>query len=481
MKIRIITSLILILLLMPILVSCAGITSHSSDTEGAVPQTTAPITETVPIPEDETVYRHTGNPDYPIMAKAYLKALPDRDYNGATFFISSPSTGLYDPSEIHYISETIEERNSLVEEKYNINIEVAKTDAATMYEEASKAYLAGMYYTNLMCIPFAEVGNFDIGGLLTNLRSLPLLDLSMPYFNQSSVKALSVGYRTLGVAGEASPVTDLPCVIYNKDIADSIGLSDMYETALDGELTWDVFLSYMTRCGTTDSYTSAVLKGDDTYDYIFKSLGENFLRSSALSIPSAGVVRYSMDWAATYARAMLDSGSALGITKDNAITAFNEGKALFTVGRIGDLDLYRNSNIQIGILPMPKRNADSPYRSAVSGNGLVMTVPNGTTNSEMASLVLSALNAASYGYISETVVDYLHATALPDNRSADILDVIVRSAVYDLSTALEVTSPSVLALKENIRSIIEAGDFSSYDAIISAVDLDMAQRFPLKY
>lgn len=481
MKKRSIVAFISLLLASVMLTSCAGVTSHSTSgqdgTAGQTEDTAAPA----PIPEDETIYRHSGNPDYPVWAKAYLKALPERDMNGATFFITSPSTGLYDPSEIHFISDVVVERNRMVEEKYNINIEVSKTNSATMLEEASKAALAGMYYTNIMCIPFSDAGAFDNAGLLTNLRSLPHLDLSMPYFNQTSVNALSVGYRTIGVAGEATPVTDLPCIIYNKAIASELGLNDLYDVAINGELTWDRLLQYSDECFATGKYAGAVLSGGESYDWIFKSLGEYYVSAAPLKVPTSAVQQYSLDWTATYARKIIADAESFGITKDSAVSAFREGKALFTVCRISGLDTYRSTDVEIGILPMPRKDSDNPYRSAVDGNALIMTIPKNSTNSEMASLVLSALNAASYGYISETVVDYLHATVLPDNRSADVLDVMTRSAVYDLSTGFAATIPSLTAQKEYLRLLIDTGDFSSFKSVMSAVDLDLAKQFPLKY
>lgn len=475
---------VMILTLSLLLSSCSDILPSSNDTghtDTVTDSVNSGTTVKPSVPKDETIYIHSGNPDYPVYANAYLKALPDRDFGGSTFFISSPSTGLYDPNEIHYLSDTVGKRNRLVEEKYNIKIEIEKVTADTMYEEASKAKLAGMYYTNIMCLPFSEVGSFASAGLLTNLRSLPLLDLTQPYFNQSSVKALSAGYMTYGVAGEATPVTDLPCIVYNTAIAKNIGLTDLYDVALKGDLTWDQLYQYMEACLTTETYTAAALEGIENFDHIFKSLGEAYVISSPATVPSVGVAAYSMNYSATYARYMMRRGAELGITKETAVDAFNEGKVLFTVGKIGDLDRYRNSSVQIGILPMPKFEKNWPYISSVSGNALVMTIPVGNTNSEMSSLVLSAMNAASYGYISEAVVDYLHATALPDNRSADVLDLMTRTAVYDFSTGFEEEVPSLTELKKLVRQLIDTGDFTEFDKITGEANSELKKNFPLGY
>ncbi len=471
----------LIIIMCIVMMSSCSYTPHSpddSDTGSSTVQTEYDPPESE-AETDETVHRYGGNPDYPVLAEAYLGALPQRDYNGATFIITSTDTTFFDENEVRYVSEAVHKRNSMVEEKFNIKLQSAKSDTITMIEDAKKSALAGMYYTDIMCIPMSEVGTFNSEGLLMNLRSLPHLDLSAPYFNSTSASALSAGYKVLGIAGEAVPVTDLPCIIYNKKLASSVGAGDLYTIAESGEFTWDKLLQLTSLCKADSGAVGATISGGETYDYMFASLGEHFISSAEMSVPEVAILRNSMDWTATYARPMLQMASNAGITKEDAVKAFSEGKALFTVGTVGDLDSYRNTDVLVGVLPMPKLNKEESYRSAVGSDALIMTVPDGATNSEMTSLVLSAINAASFGYITETSASYLHATTLPDNRSADMLEIISRGAVYDFSTAFETVVPSIADLKNVVRGIIENGDFSLFDNTVYNVNRDLAASFPL--
>lgn len=449
--------------------------SGNSTTQNSSPQGSTQI------PEDEKVYRYTGNPDYPIMAKAYLNALPAHDFNGSTFFITSPDVSYLDPDEIHYLSKDIAERNKAVEEKYNIRIETSRANSDFMLDDAIHAAKADMYYTNLMCIPLGDVGLFEVEGVLMNLRSIPYLDTTMPYFNQSSVTALSAGNKLYGIAGEATPVTDLPCVIYNKLLAEEYALPDLYSLALSGGFTWDKLLEYSALADASAGIAGAAVSGGVTYDYIFKSLGENYVYSDEMLVPTCGLTDTSLDWTATYARYMTENAAAVGITKENAVSSFAEGKVLFTIGTIGTLDDYRNTEVLVGMLPMPKENAESPYRSMVNKDALVMCVPEGTTNSEMSSLVISALNASSYGHITESIVNYFHATTLPDNRSASVLEIISHSAMYDLSTAFESTMTPLFNIKNVTRNIIDTGDFSVFKKSVEEANTALSNKFKLKY
>jgi len=484
MKKRKLCAMLSLILALLLLSSCSLERYSGEDPKDSVTQDTASKedpSEKPQKPEDEKIYRYSGNPDYPIMASAYLKSLPERDFNGATFFITSPDTSFMDPNGIHFVSETVAKRNKAVEEKYNIKIQTTRADSNFMLDDAKQASLAGMYYTNIMCIPFGEVGVFDAEGLLMNFRSVPLMDTTAPYFNQSSVKALSAGNKIYGVAGEATPATDLPCVIYNKSIAENASLPDLYTLALEGGFTWDKLLEYSAAVDASTGVAGSSLGGGESYDHIFVSLGESYIFSNELKIPSGGVANYSMNWSATYARYMLNNASAVGITKETSRDSFAAGKVLFTLGTVDKLDDYRNPDVLVGILPMPKASAEAPYRSAASKNALIMTIPDKSTNSEMSSLVISALNAASYGYMTEEKVSYLHATTLPDNRSADVLELISRSAVYNLATAFESTVPEISSMKNVIRDIIEVGDFTLFDKSVEDMNTALKKKFPLQY
>ncbi len=475
----------LFLLISLLLTSCSVTINAPWDTDadpdetdtGSETETTAPApSESEP---DETVYRYAGNPDYPVLADAYLDALPKMDFGGKTFIITSPDTTFLDPNAVRYVSDTVKKRNDAVEEKYNINIELTQSDAATMIEEAKKARLAGMYYTDIMCLPISEICVFDAEDLLMNLRSLPHLDLSKPYFNASSVEATTVGFRTLGVAGEATPTSDLPCVIFNRSALGTAVSDEIYSIAESGALTWDKLFEYFAVADGMEGVTSSVLGGGENFDYIFTSLGEKFIASGEMTVPMAGTQRNSFDWSSTYARPMLTAAAVAGIPREETAKAFSEGKALFTVGKVGDLDDYRTTGVLVGILPMPKTAADTAYRSLAGNTSLVMTVPQGTTNNEMISLVLSGINAASYGYVTEKNASYLHASTLPDNRSADMFELIARGTVYDFTSAFEKTVPTLAEFKNVVRGIIENGDFAAYDVTVEKLNRELAAAFPL--
>lgn len=434
----------------------------------------------------ESVLIHTGDPDNPVWAEAYLRSLPEKDFGGATFFISSADVVLLDKNENAYLSDVIYARNRATEEKYNVSIALGKADSASMIEEITNANLAGMNYANVCCIPMGDVGAFVAGGHLMNLRSLSAFDPSAEYFNSTSVNALSAGYKTYGIAGEASPAAlDASAVFFNKDLLRAIGGAEaeqsLFDSAEKGTFTWDALYKYAAMASGYEGAASCASLGGSTAEAIHTSIGGKITNSGALKTPTVAFTADDLAGTITHMRTIKELSASAGIPDDPAAAsdAFTDGNVLFTFGSLRKIQSLSSEKFAIGVLPMPKASADGEIRSLVGRDALVMTVPQGSGDVEMASLVMSALNASSYGYVTEKYVDYLHLTVLSDSRSADMLELIAKSATYDLSTAFGEAHPDISAgTVELIRKVSEYLDYSGYDSLVSAAEYDMAVSFP---
>lgn len=470
MKTRIIKFLALLIVSSLFLVSCTGnvpADTEPSESSPVTEDTSASVTEKVP----ETVILHGGDPDNKIFAEAYLSALPDRDFGGASFIITAPDTSLFDPSEVSYLSRSVSERNRAVEEKFSVAVSCAKTELGKMLEDAKKNAAAEMFYSHVMVLPMNKIPDFAWSELLMNLRSMPMLDLSNPYFNSSSVNALSLGNMTYGVAGEALPASKgLSAVFFNKNVTEGAGIGDLYQVALNGELTWDKMHEYYVAAQTS-GYVAAVSDGNSDVDAIYVSAGEKYVSSGEGKVPSVSIANYSMNNAATQYRTIINDSAAAGITKEGSLEAFRSGRVLFTVAKISEIDSLNTGAVRLGMLPMPKANADVPYRHLADGSTEVFTVTAGVTDSAMVSLVLTGLCASSYGIIREDFADYLHASTLPDSRSADVYELMVQSTYYDLAPAYAPHFPEVdEGTVSLVRHIIETGDFSAFDASVATAN-----------
>lgn len=447
--------------------------------------------------ETEKTYQKYVNPQNGLaLSKEYLAALPERDYKGAVFFITTPSAEYIAPEDMESsVSKLAAERNAQVEELLNISLITSVTGADTMLTELKQAVAADSYYTDLLMVPIYMIGQFRKDETLINLRSLPFFDIDQPYFNKESSDMTSGGYSTYGVAGEASIAPSSFSAVYmNKSILTEAGLDPaaIYDMAEDGAWTWDELLkctAAVTALGADNSssqeyYTvTAQNTASRLPDLIFKASGNDFVRTGTRRTPVIGYRAQSIgktldNIAAIYndPRAILD-GSA------GAVDCFMKGESAFLVDYLYVMSAMTNASADWGVLPLPKEEEGDDYRTLVSNTELVFSVPVNHTNGEYAAIVLSALNAASCGYIYDAYVEYNMLHVLRDNDSVNMLDMLLDTASFDFALAFGNAYPAIAdATYKLLRSTAKSNDMAEvFTDLMVAANSEMSKEFDLRY
>ena len=451
-----ITALILALLCAASLFcACSYLKPEETETERA---TAAPTgTEA----ERDPVKIHAYDPDNEIRAKAYLEEAPGGDLGGMDIFISGPSAGMLSPDGATYISKEISDRNRAVEQKLNVRLDFSEVPADEMLADAAASVASGMYYTDVMMVPLGNVGTFFAYGCLCNLESMPYLDLSAPYFNGRSVTALSPGKYTLGFISDAYPVLrETPALFYNRAIeGDDPGMLE--RAAKDGSLTWDLVFA--------SAEANISLLGDGAFTVSVGNPAATLPQTVFLSgtgrvittTPSVPTVAFAAEWLAP-ASAVTAKISGSSPAKDEGAELFKNGKVAYRIEYVKNAATMNGETTEFGVVPLPKITADGEYRALVSPYCPVFTVIAGTKNSGEISLVLTALSAASYGVIPEHFVDETIVTAMRDDKSGDMLDLISKTAEFDLSSAISGASAPVGAAVNYIGQAASGagGDFA---------------------
>ncbi|MBR3423640.1 MAG: hypothetical protein IKG80_04035, partial [Clostridia bacterium] len=305
--------------------------------------------------------------------------------------------------------------------------------------------------------------------------SMPYLDLSAPYFNGRSVTALSPGNWCLGFISDAYPVLrETPALFYNRAIeGDDPGLLE--RAAKDGSLTWDLVL--------TTARTNLSLLGDDSFCVSVGNPAATFPQTVFLSgvgrvlttTPAVPTVAFAAEWLAVPS-SVVNAVSASSPAKDEGAELFKNGKVAYRIEYVKNAASLNGEATEFGVTPLPKITAEGEYRALVSPYCPVFTVIAGTKNSAEISLVLSSLSAASYGVIPEHYVDEVIVTAMRDDKSGDMLDLISKTAEFDLSSAVSGASPAVGAMVNYIgQSAVGAG--GDFTALASAANAALAELF----
>jgi len=414
------------------------------------------------------------------LAREYLAELPERYYDGAAFFITTPSTDYISPDETgEAVSKLAHERNSEVEDLLSITIVTTVRDANTILEEVKQAEKSGLYYTDLMMVPIYMIGQYRVEDVLLNMRSIPFFDVDKPYFNKSSSDMTSGGYSTYGVAGHASiSPSSLSAVYMNKSVIEKAGVdvSSIYKSAAEGTWTWDMFLQYTEAVKTLNGdkkvsdenfsgyYTvTAQNTASRLPDLIFKSAGNDFIKTGKRKVPSIGYSLHTVEKTMELINTVYNDEYAITSETARAVKPFSEGRSAFLIDYLDVMETLTGSTTDFGILPLPKAEEKDDYRTLVANTELVFAIPKSHTNTEFAGITLSALNAASYGYIYDEYVDYSMMNYLRDNESIGMLDMILDTAEFDFALAFGNAYPEIAnATYKLIRECAKNGNIADY-------------------
>ncbi len=429
------------------------------------------------------------------LAMEYLDSLPKRDYDGAVFFITTPSSDYIAPQDTtSAVSRLAVERNRIVEEKLNVKLITSVDTADNMLTEVKNAIAAETYYTDLMMLPIYQIGTYRAENTLLNMRSVPFFDLEQPYFYQESSDMASGGYTTYAIAGDASiSPSSFSAVYMNTTLLESAGIEKevVYEWAEDGKWTWDKLL----LCTESVKKLNGGESGMNYYsvtsqnnaqrlpDLVFKSFDIDFVASERRKVPQIGfTVESAQDAMDVLAKIYNDNRSITDSTA-GAAAIFSNGESAFLVEYLYVMSWLTNSKTEWGLLPIPKGEIKDDYKTLIANNELVFAIPKNHTNAEFAAMTLSALNAASYGYIHDEYVNYSMINTLRDNGSTKMLSIILDTASFDFALAFGNKYSAIAdATYKLVRKCAASNDLEKYykSAADRANNL-LNEEFGLKY
>ena len=432
------------------------------------------------------------------VSRRYLGELPERDYGGSVFFITTPSADYIDPDNTaSVVNRLVSERNEDVEEQFGVTLITSVTDVSTMQSELAQAVASDSYYTDLLMVPVYMVGNFRAADTLINMRTLPFFDIEQPYFNKDSSDMTSGGYSTYGVAGPASIApSSFAALFMNKTILEEAGTDPyaIYDTVAAGTWTWDIAMQYSeavktlngerTESGLPGYYTiTAQNTAERLPDLVFKSAGNDYVTTGRRSVPALGYTARSVQSTMDILANIYNDRYAILDSTAGAVNCFSGGESAFLVDYLYIMSWMPGAKADWGVVPLPKGSEDDEYRTLISNTELIFAVPKNHTNGEVPAVVLSALNAASYGYIYDEYVDYHMEEVLRDNDSINMVDMILDTASFDFALAFGSAYPTVAAATYRlIRDCAATNNLADYFADRKTVAQGtLKEYFPLKH
>ena len=431
-----------------------------------------------------------GRADAKAKAESYLASLPERDYEGTVFFIATPDRGYIAPEDTEsVVSRLAVQRNAEVEERLNVTLLADVHDGAGMVEELNQAIASGTFFADLLLVPFYRVGSFKATSTLLNMRTAPFFDLDQPYFDRESSEASSGGYATYAVGGDATLSPSVFSGVYfNRKILEDAGVDTraLYRSVPAGSWTWDRLLSVTEAVASREDCMTITADSlaERFPDLVFKSMGNNFVQTGLRKVPVVGYTAHKAEDTMNVLERLYGQEKAGLEDLEDAVTAFAEGKSAFHVEYLYAMSWLTNAKTDWGLLPLPKASeGDGAYRTLVANDAQVFCIPKNHTNAEIPAVVLSALCAASDGYIYDAYVDYHMMNVVRDNDTVNMLDLILDSACFDFAVAFGNAFPSIAdATYRLVRKCAPTNNLSDeYSALRTEANAVMKQNFDLTY
>ena len=457
-KIKIIALILTLFMAASLILSCggkdAGKTADNSPTKDEVLDSESGQDATV---EEKSGKNSVGaRPDY---------NLPDQNFNGYTFRIISRS----ETANLHWwnndifaeeengdpINDAVYARNKKVEERYNIEIKnIHENDVGG---KATKSIKAGSDDYDMVVIGLnGGQENLTVSGLLSDLRNMPYVDLTKPWWDQKAVDQLSIHNKLFATSCDIT-VRDKDAIIilmFSKTLAKNQGLEDPYQLVLSGNWTLDKMYN-MVKNAAKDINGDGKMDLDDQYGfltqykhakYLFNAGGEYVSKLNADKVPE--ITLYN-ERAAELCQKIKEmqgdknitmhaeqaNGKFADIWDQFQVPMFAEDRALFYHAGMNRVTLLRTMETDFGILPPPKYDdkQENYYVSVDCWCTSAVSVPITVSDKEKTGLIVETLAYESRYILLPAYYDInLKTKFARDEESSAMIDIILANRLYDL-------------------------------------------------
>ena len=368
-------------------------------------------------------------PNYEDEAKKLLSELPDKNFDGHTVVIATDAgvSSIWDDEEGPYVSSVLK-RNSFIADKYNTVVSSSKTTASALYEAVKASYLSNDFYADFASVKSGQLGAYYASSSIQNFKALTYGDFTAPYFNAKAIDQMTLGGVVYGVAGS---MTESPegfgCLFFNKTLGKEIGVNIDYSSVYGHGFTWDKLFSQIATASTVATALTASCDNQVLSNIALLSAGQTYLSRNE---SGALVSNFNTDISATVI-ANLKKLLPYRTDPSSGLTAFIEGRSLYSVGTVSDMAKIANCGFEWEILPIPKLTEDGTYTAAATDSVPVLVLLRSSHSIEQNGYILQALGAASYKHLQVSYSKYAMDHYVSSYYTFDMLGLIMESTAYD--------------------------------------------------
>jgi len=340
--------------------------------------------------------------------------LPEKDYGGRTFRIVAHNKDEFEiPEEKRNQGDLILDakfaRNGIVENRFNVKIEVVYGGVGYQQEAdyVSKTVLAGNDEFDLFAGMVMSMGGMVTKKLFLNWYDIENVDFSKPWWYESNSTDLTYNGKALIAVSHLnqSAVGGAYCLYFNKNLASSYELGDLYQLVLDGKWTFDKLTEMVKDIyiddgnderDINDFYGFTQAQGTAINAYLW-AFDNPVCTKDEDGVPQITVKTDKIDSIVSdfYDFCYNNKGVYFDPTKSNtedkSSQLFFGGKAIFQMGSVSSPNSknYRDLEFDYGLIPLPKYTEEQQsYKTMVGGHHKRLRYPRPVRIPNLSALLL---------------------------------------------------------------------------------------------
>ena len=397
-------------------------------------------------------------------------------------------------------NDSIYERNSMVEEKLGIDIQISwdeitvvNNDCKLQVQSGASDYdLFGGHRSSLI---------LSYQGMQYDLADIPTLDLTQEWWDQDYIKAVTVGdslYTAIGDIG-VSTLLFVSSMTFNKRLMDEAQIAYPYDLVREGKWTMDALLNMTTDYSADLNGDGKLVREDDRFALLgwgTETTYSLFYCSNFAFINRNAAGELALEYDANKLNSVLEklinvclrdnvyvfTGSATVEEQDKTFAVFAEGRALFSdivLSKVGTF--YSAMEDDFGIIPPPKFDEMQDDYCAYLGYTIpVLFMSSNTADPERTGMVMEALCTASYDHVTPQMFEIVTKLKnVRDEDSSEMIEIIIRNKFIDTAHFFDVegygTLPRTIITNKNSNpaSLIKTFEriaAKEWDKIVDAFD-----------
>ncbi len=392
------------------------------------------------------------------------------------------------------INDAVYRRNETVKNLFNIDITAIESSSSSA-DDALNTILAGDDQYDIIFPHTRSAFSYAIQNAVVDFKSVSTIDLTKEWWSQDIVESCSVNNHLYVLDGDISThrLQYAFCMFFNKRIFDELGLDYPYQTAIDGNWTFDEF-SRLVKQGSKDLNGDGILKPeDDQFGYytwnwygpinVLYSGGQRIYTNDPRGVPKLTLnSTKTVEIFSKYFALTRSDDVRLYVQQksegDPAGSLFQDGRAMFADMGLGYAKSMRSMNDEFGILPWPKFTLQDKYATIVNGHASLMVMPITVNDYEMSGKIIEALCAVGNRDVIPAFYDVSLKTKFArDYESEDMIDLVKDAIIYDLGYASGGTFQSL----GHTLAGMSNPDFASYYASNESKALSDLENFIESY